>query len=1068
MTIVTLAAVAGPVIDATSATAATAPPVITGVSPNAGPVAGGNVVTIFGTGFTGTAAVTFGTDPGSTVTVSGTTTLTVTVPAATTAGTVTVTVTTPNGTSGGYTYTYAGIPVLGTISPNAGPVAGGTTFLIVGTGITATATATFGGQSGLTVGSGTTQVWGHTPAALAPGPVTVTVTAAGGTSAPITFTYDPIPVLNAITPDVGSTATDTAVTITGSGFTPTTTVDFGTQPSGTVTVLSTTTLTTTAISQTPEGPVTVTVTTAGGTSNGLTFTYDAPPTISGLSPTSGPLAGGNTVTITGTYFTATTAVTFGGHRAPTVVVNSSTTLTATVPTGTTAGAVTVTITTPGGTSFPFSTTYTYIGAPTITSITKDAGPIVGGNVVTIHGASFTDTTTVTFGVDAGTAVSVESSTTLTVTVPATTAAGTVTVTVTTANGTSAGFPYTYAPVPTITTITPPAGPVAGGTTFLIVGTGITATATVTFGGQSGLTVGSGTTQLWGHTPGALAPGPVAVTITADGGTSPAATFTYNALPTITAIDPDAGSTAGGTLVTISGTGFTATSSATFGGQLATVAVDSPTTLTVNIPSVTTEGPVSVTVTASGGTSSGFSFTYDAPPTISGLSPTAGPLAGGNTVTITGAHFTATTAVTFGGHRAPAVVVNSSTTLTATVPAGSTAGTVTVTITTPGGTAFPFSTTYTYLPTPAVTGITAAGGTTAGGALVTITGANLTGTTAVTFGGTAATTVVDVDATTVTAVTPAHLAGPVAVVVTTANGTGSLATGFTYAAPAPAAPTSSTTWTTASSTSPTDTVTAGVPGGTVAATGAGSVGIGLYPSNPTTSTVPRGTGIYFDVEVATGSNFSSIAITWCGVGSGDTLDWWNGNVWAASSDQSFDATTGCVIVHVDTTTSPSLAQLTGTPIAVVGPTAPPPPTPTPTPSATGSGYWEVASDGGLFAFGSAQFYGSMGGKPLNEPIVGMTATPTGQGYWEVASDGGLFAFGSAQFYGSMGGKPLNKAIVGMTATPTGQGYWEVASDGGLFAFGSAQFYGSMGGKPLNSPIVGMTATPDRPGLLGGRQ
>jgi hypothetical protein len=129
---------------------------------------------------------------------------------------------------------------------------------------------------------------------------------------------------------------------------------------------------------------------------------------------------------------------------------------------------------------------------------------------------------------------------------------------------------------------------------------------------------------------------------------------------------------------------------------------------------------------------------------------------------------------------------------------------------------------------------------------------------------------------------------------------------------------------------------------------------------------------------------------------------------------------------------------------------------------GGGYWEVASDGGLFAFGDATFYGSMGGKPLNAPIVGMTATPDGGGYWEVASDGGLFAFGDATFYGSMGGKPLNAPIVGMTATPDGGGYWEVASDGGLFAFGDAQFYGSMGGKPLNRPIVGMAATSDGAG------
>jgi len=116
---------------------------------------------------------------------------------------------------------------------------------------------------------------------------------------------------------------------------------------------------------------------------------------------------------------------------------------------------------------------------------------------------------------------------------------------------------------------------------------------------------------------------------------------------------------------------------------------------------------------------------------------------------------------------------------------------------------------------------------------------------------------------------------------------------------------------------------------------------------------------------------------------------------------------------------------------------------------------VASDGGIFAFGNAQFYGSMGGKPLNKPVVGMAATQTGGGYWEVASDGGIFAFGNAQFYGSMGGKPLNKPIVGMAAAPGGTGYWFTAADGGVFAFGDARFYGSLGGVPQSRPIVAIT-------------
>ena len=124
--------------------------------------------------------------------------------------------------------------------------------------------------------------------------------------------------------------------------------------------------------------------------------------------------------------------------------------------------------------------------------------------------------------------------------------------------------------------------------------------------------------------------------------------------------------------------------------------------------------------------------------------------------------------------------------------------------------------------------------------------------------------------------------------------------------------------------------------------------------------------------------------------------------------------------------------------------------------SGQGYWEVASDGGIFAFGDAAFHGSMGGQALNRPIVGIAASPTGRGYWEVASDGGIFAFGDAGFHGSTGGLVLNRPVVALAPTPTGRGYWEVASDGGLFAFGDAPFLGSMGGRPLNRPIVGMAA------------
>jgi hypothetical protein len=85
---------------------------------------------------------------------------------------------------------------------------------------------------------------------------------------------------------------------------------------------------------------------------------------------------------------------------------------------------------------------------------------------------------------------------------------------------------------------------------------------------------------------------------------------------------------------------------------------------------------------------------------------------------------------------------------------------------------------------------------------------------------------------------------------------------------------------------------------------------------------------------------------------------------------------------------------------------------------------------------------------------MAATPDGRGYWLVASDGGIFSFGDAGFFGSTGGMVLNRPIVGMAATPDGRGYWLVASDGGIFSFGSANFHGSTANSLLNAPIVGI--------------
>ena len=119
-------------------------------------------------------------------------------------------------------------------------------------------------------------------------------------------------------------------------------------------------------------------------------------------------------------------------------------------------------------------------------------------------------------------------------------------------------------------------------------------------------------------------------------------------------------------------------------------------------------------------------------------------------------------------------------------------------------------------------------------------------------------------------------------------------------------------------------------------------------------------------------------------------------------------------------------------------------------------WVCGPDGGVFAYGGT-FVGSMAGRALNAPIVAMAGTPDGLGYWLVASDGGVFGFGSAAYHGSMGGEQLNAPIVAMAGAPDGLGYWLVASDGGVFGFGSARFFGSRSGQALSALAAGLVPT-----------
>ena len=183
-----------------------------------------------------------------------------------------------------------------------------------------------------------------------------------------------------------------------------------------------------------------------------------PPTVTGLSPSTGATAGGTSVVVTGTNFTGVTAVRFGGTNAL-YSVNSATQITATSPAGS-AGVVNVTVTTADGTSATGAANqYTYVAPsiPTVTSISPNTGTTAGGTAVVLTGTNFTGVTSVRFGVTNAAGFTVNSATQITATSPAR-PAGTANITVTNANGTSAtaaGNQYTFSAPPSAPTVTGP-------------------------------------------------------------------------------------------------------------------------------------------------------------------------------------------------------------------------------------------------------------------------------------------------------------------------------------------------------------------------------------------------------------------------------------------------------------------------------------------------------------------------------------------------------------------------------------------------------------------------------------
>ncbi len=363
-----------------------------------------------------------------------------------------------------------------------------------------------------------------------------------------------------------------------------------------------------------------------------------------------------------------------------------------------AGTVHVTVVCDAGTSSTSSAdefTYSAASGPAVTAVTPNTGSTNGGDTVTITGSGFTGATAVTFGSTLATAFSVVSDTAIVATAPAESAA-TVDITVTTPSGTSTivtGDEYTYtAPsAPTVSSLDVSSGPDGGGTVVTITGTNLQDTSAVSFGGVAAASwYLNSSTQITAVAPPQAA-GTVDITVTTPAGTSVTSgsdEFTYTSVgaPTVTVVGPNAGPTAGGNTVAITGTNCDGVTSVMFGSTAATsFTIESDTSIFAVAPAGSA-GTVDVTLTDSDGTSitsSADDYTFTAAPTITTLSSSSDTATGGTPITITGTNLTGTYVVYFGNVPSTEVIVTSSTSIIAFSPAQA-AATVNITLVTPGG------------------------------------------------------------------------------------------------------------------------------------------------------------------------------------------------------------------------------------------------------------------------------------------------------------------------------------------------------------------------------------------------
>ena len=791
------------------------PPAVTGVSPSDGSMGGGFLAVITGDGFALGATVWFGDIPAELTEVHSPGVITALVPEGEAGMTVDVRVSNPGGLEGAMelAFTWVDDNVLAPLSlvaiiPGTGPTDGGNIVTVTGTGFVSGTSVSFGETPAESVAYVSSTVLTVVAPAGDSGLVDVVVTRPDQQQA-IAFnsylyaTSDPdivAPTIISLSPTVGPETGGSVVELHGAGFQTGATVFFGADAASGVTVVSPQLLVV-HTGAAGAGTVSVTVTNPDGGSavvpGAFTF-YEPigvqPPLVFAVNPFQGSALGGSEATVNGTGFQIGVSVFICGAKAD-VLEAFPTTITILTPPGP-LGSCPVEAVNPDGFAALLQGGFKYVAAqPSVAKIIPSVGTTDGGSSLVIQGGGFMAGAQVLVGGIPAPQVTVWSSTTINAVTPAG-SAGPADIQVLNPGGASVtvedGFVYQSedepSEPPVITALFPTVGPVAGGTPVEIYGSGFEEGLTVLLGGTLVEQVAVINPELLTLITPAGAPGPSALTIlnpSGLGATLPNA-FEYSAVvadpPSLLGVSPQQGPQSGGTTLTISGAKLKSGGQFFVGGKplLNTTPINE--SVVTGVTPLGLPGPADVLYVGPDGQFAKIDgvFTYIPGPTVDAVEPQLGPLTGETQVTLIGTNFKPDMNVFFGGQQGQVVSAQSDLIAVVTTPPGLAPGIVDVTVVNPDGQSADLVDGFRYLAAPVLQWLTPEQGPESGGTPVTLKGAGFYAGATVDFGTLASTEVAVLSDATIIAVSPAHIPGPVDVVVTNPDGQETvLEGGFTF-------------------------------------------------------------------------------------------------------------------------------------------------------------------------------------------------------------------------------------------------------------------------------------------------